>query len=147
MRVAFDITPLHGPRSGVGQLAHQLLTRLAARADVDVIAYSVSWRGRGWTGPLVPDGVELVRRPMAGRRLAGSGRYVLALGTVEPRKDLPTLVRAFDAAAPALDEVDLVIAGPDGWGATALAETIDASKHASRIHRIGWVDDQSRADL
>ena len=51
----------------------------------------------------VPPGV----RPAApgdaggGRRLAGGDRYVLALGTVEPRKDLPTLVTAFDALAAA----------------------------------------------
>src|SRR5438132_1340283 len=37
--------------------------------------------------------------PAAGRRLAGAARYVLALGTVEPRKDLPTLVRAFEHLA------------------------------------------------
>ena len=35
--------------------------------------------------------------PARGRRLAGADRYVLALGTVEPRKNLPALVRAFDA--------------------------------------------------
>ncbi len=34
----------------------------------------------------------------AGRALAGADRYVLAVGTVEPRKDLPPLVGAFDAA-------------------------------------------------
>ena len=45
-----------------------------------------------------PDGPG--RDAAAGRRvLAGAERYVLAVGTVEPRKDLPTLVAAFDALA------------------------------------------------
>ncbi len=30
-----------------------------------------------------------------GRTLAGADRYVLAVGTVEPRKDIPLLVDAF----------------------------------------------------
>src|SRR3954462_2178867 len=34
-----------------------------------------------------------------GRLLAGRSRYVLALGTIEPRKNLTTLVRAFDRVA------------------------------------------------
>ena len=40
-----------------------------------------------------------------GRRLAGGGPFVLALGTVEPRKDLPSLVRAFDGLADAHPDV------------------------------------------
>ena len=32
--------------------------------------------------------------PVAGRRAAGAERYVLALGTIEPRKGLVHLVRA-----------------------------------------------------
>ena len=52
---------------------------------------------------------------MSGARLAGGSRYVLALGRVEPRKNLPGLVRAFGAVAAADPDVRLVIAGPDGW--------------------------------
>jgi glycosyltransferase involved in cell wall biosynthesis len=54
--------------------------------------------------------------PARGRALAGGERYVLALGTVEPRKDLPTLVAAFDAVAAEDPDVRLVVAGPDGCG-------------------------------
>ena len=58
--------------------------------------------------------------PGRGRALAGGDRFVLAVGTVEPRKDLPTLVRAFDALAADDPDLRLVIAGGDGWGAEAL---------------------------
>ncbi len=49
----------------------------------------------------IPWGIGAVAdgRPESGARLAGSDRYVLALGTIEPRKNLPALVRAFDAVA------------------------------------------------
>lgn len=73
--------------------------------------------------------------------------YVLALGTVEPRKDLPTLVRAFDAAAARLPELELVVAGPDGWGVDAYDSAVTAARHRSRIRRIGWVGGEERARL
>jgi glycosyltransferase involved in cell wall biosynthesis len=85
--------------------------------------------------------------PAIGRKLAGRDRYVLALGTVEPRKDLPLLVRAFDVVAAQDRDVALVIAGPDGWGATRLADTIRASPHADRIVRLGYVAGSDRDGL
>ncbi|MGH9150329.1 MAG: glycosyltransferase family 4 protein, partial [Acidimicrobiales bacterium] len=73
--------------------------------------------------------------------------YVLAVGTVEPRKDLPTLVRAFDEVATEHPDLSLVVAGPDGWGAAALGEAVDRARHRDRIRRLGWVDDHERAAL
>jgi len=86
-----------------------------------------------------------------GRRLAaslcGSERYVLALGTVEPRKDLPLLVRAFDRLAGDHPDVGLVIAGPDGWGAAALRAQIACAVHGDRIGRTGYVEGADRLGL
>jgi glycosyltransferase involved in cell wall biosynthesis len=82
-----------------------------------------------------------------GHRLAGGDRYVLGLGTVEPRKDFPLLVRAFDALAGADPDLRLVLAGPDGWGAEALTAAIAGARHSDRIVRTGWVDDADRAAL
>jgi glycosyltransferase involved in cell wall biosynthesis len=82
-----------------------------------------------------------------GRELAGGERFVLAIGTVEPRKDLPTLVRAFDGLAADDPDLRLVVAGGDGWGAEALTATIASARHRDRIVRLGWVDDATRVDL
>ena len=75
------------------------------------------------------------------------GPYVLALGTVEPRKDLPSLVRAFDAVASAHADLALVVAGPDGWGADALASAVAGARHRDRIRCLGWVSDPYRHAL
>jgi glycosyltransferase involved in cell wall biosynthesis len=83
----------------------------------------------------------------SGRSLAGGERYVLAVGTVEPRKDLPTLVHAFDLVAGDVRDLRLVIAGPDGWGAEALTVAVEQSPHRDRIVRLGYVDDVTRGDL
>jgi glycosyltransferase involved in cell wall biosynthesis len=69
--------------------------------------------------------------------------YILAIGTVEPRKGLSDLVAAFDRIADSIPDVHLKIAGPPGWGQEALDAGIRSARHAGRIHRIGWVEDRS----
>jgi glycosyltransferase involved in cell wall biosynthesis len=82
-----------------------------------------------------------------GRRLVGADRYVLALGMVEPRKNLPALVRAFDIAAERDRDLRLVVAGPDGWGIADFDRACAAAMHRDRIVRFGFVPEQERQDL
>lgn len=90
---------------------------------------------------------DAAAREAEGRRRAGSRRYVLAVGTVEPRKDLPSLIRSFDAIAAERPDVQLVVAGPDGWGVEAFLSAWRASPFRRRIRRIGWVSSAERAAL
>ena len=85
--------------------------------------------------------------PAVGRRRAGGDRYLLALGTVEPRKDLRSLVRAFDALAGDDADLRLVIAGPDGWGVEELDAAVAQARHRDRVVRLGWVTAEERAGL
>jgi glycosyltransferase involved in cell wall biosynthesis len=86
-------------------------------------------------------------RPASARLPAGVRRYLLAVGTAEPRKDLPGLVRAFDALAADRLDLGLVLVGADGWGAAALGEAVAASPFAPRIVRTGWATDATRVGL
>jgi glycosyltransferase involved in cell wall biosynthesis len=70
-----------------------------------------------------------------------SAPYVLALGAVEPRKDLPTLVMAFAELARDHDDLELVVAGPDGWGGEAFSAAVRASGLAGRVVRVGYLDE------
>lgn len=85
--------------------------------------------------------------PAEGRRLAGADRYILGLGTIEPRKDFPLLVQAFDELAAADADLHLVIAGADGWGTDALDAALARARHRDRFMRLDWVGDQQRAAL
>ena len=77
----------------------------------------------------------------------GVERYCRAIGTAEPRKDLPGLVRAFGAVAEGQPDVALVLAGPPGWGEEALDSAIAASGVRERIVRTGWVEEPDLAAL
>ena len=74
-------------------------------------------------------------------RPPGGPPYVLALGTVEPRKDYPGLVAAFDMVAEEQGDLELWIAGPAGWGEEQLSEAVGRSRHRDRVKRLGWMPD------
>jgi glycosyltransferase involved in cell wall biosynthesis len=75
---------------------------------------------------------EAVRRVLEHYGL--DGRYVLFVGTIEPRKNLPRLLDAF-ARVP--DQVQLVLVGPAGWN-----ESIDAQLETlgDRVRVLGFVE-------
>jgi glycosyltransferase involved in cell wall biosynthesis len=98
---------------------------------------------------VVPNGIDPIGEgdAAAGRARAGADRYVLAVGTIEPRKDLPLLVDAFDQVAAIDTDVRLVVAGQDGWGSGAFDAALERAHHRDRVVRPGFVDDRTRADL
>ncbi len=64
--------------------------------------------------------------------------FVLAVGTVEPRKNLGTLVDAMARLGGDTPAIDLVVVGPDGWhGELAALE----ARAAGRVRLLGFVDD------
>ena len=64
-------------------------------------------------------------------------RYVLTVATLEPRKNLGTLVRAHRLLA---DDLVLAVVGAEGWGEQPLLD-------AARIRRLGFVADEELAAL
>ncbi len=93
---------------------------------------------------VIHNGVTPLTRPRAPGATGATGPpYILALGTVEPRKGLPDLVAAFDRIAASVPDVHLKIAGPPGWGEDELTAARAAARHTARIHRVGWIDDRS----
>jgi glycosyltransferase involved in cell wall biosynthesis len=80
-------------------------------------------------------------------RLGVREPYVLHTGTIQPRKDLATLVAAFDRIAGGRRELHLVLAGGAGWATSALDAAVASSPYRARILRLGHVDDGDVASL
>ncbi|MBA2751827.1 MAG: glycosyltransferase family 4 protein [Actinobacteria bacterium] len=99
---------------------------------------------------VIPNGVDLDRfRPSDGddaerlRSLGVTQPYVAFVGTLEPRKDVPTLVRAFDRVAASHPDLSLVLAGAPGWGVKAVDQALAEAQHGARVVRLGYLDHEA----
>jgi alpha-1,3-rhamnosyl/mannosyltransferase len=80
-------------------------------------------------------------RPALARLGLGPG-YLLYVGTIEPRKNVLTLLRAYCALPAALrGRHPLVLAGGWGWGAADVAAYLDAEGRARGVRHLGYVPD------
>ena len=69
--------------------------------------------------------------------------YIFFLGTFEPRKGLDVLLAAFRVVGARDSEVELWLAGQAGWHTSTTDDIISQHPYASRIRRLGYVDDSA----
>lgn len=104
---------------------------------------------------VIPLGADLARlRAPADAQLAtalrqrfGLDRFVLFIGTVEPRKNILGLVRAFESVAAAHPGHKLVIAGKLGWDYDGVLAHIAQSPVRERIVLTGYVNEAEKHAL
>ena len=120
--------------------AEELERWCQVKAPVVVAHHGVDLRRFGPTEPTPGSDAAL----LAGvdDRLVDGSPFLVFVGTLEPRKDVPTLVRAFAAVAGRHPDTRLVLAGGAGWGADRVEEAVAASGLGSRILRTGYVPDE-----
>lgn len=96
-------------------------------------------------GGAVSDELRLPSDPAArALELDLPDQYILAVGTLEPRKGLAALIQAL--ALPATGDLPLLIAGPEGWGEFDVASVAAAAGvDASRIRILGFLSDSDLA--
>jgi glycosyltransferase involved in cell wall biosynthesis len=104
----------------------------AAAAKTEVIRHGVA--PLFFSAPARAEGVR--------EKYALPEKYILFTGTIEPRKDLPTLLRALLWLKREGIVIPLVIAGSRGWGAGEFLAL--AGELGSQVSEIGYVDE---ADL
>jgi glycosyltransferase involved in cell wall biosynthesis len=108
--------------------------------------------------PEVADRVRVVReaaiglpppQPLESLQALGVRRpYALFVGTLEPRKNLIRLLRAFGRlAATDAPQAQIVIAGATGWGGLSLADEVARLALESRVVAPGWVDETQLSTL
>ena len=73
--------------------------------------------------------------------------YVVHVGTLEPRKNIPNLIRAFDVVADRHRDLCLVLAGQLAWGRDELMRAIAESRHSLQIIQLGYIRDDCVAPL
>ena len=75
-------------------------------------------------------------------------KYMLVLGTIEPRKNIETIVRAFDEFKKSdNNDVHIIFAGKYGWKYENFNRLVEESKYKSFIHILSYVDDDKKETL
>lgn len=144
---------LHNRRTALGARLLPLHVRRARMIMADS-GYTASqleshFPGCGNKTLVVPLGVSEAFRPVDDpalldevRSLYGLPmRFLLFLGTLEPRKNLPRLLDAFADCSSEVPHA-LVIAGGLGWKYSALMEAVSGHPAADRIILTGYVSDE-----
>jgi GT2 family glycosyltransferase/glycosyltransferase involved in cell wall biosynthesis len=75
----------------------------------------------------------------------GAARYLLVVGTLEPRKNQLLALEVFDSLQDEFDDLQLVLAGRYGWGAEELARRLE--RHPLAGTRVHWLSDVHDHDL
>jgi alpha-1,3-rhamnosyl/mannosyltransferase len=143
-RVAFHLRHF---RRGIATADHVIVVSEAVRREmIDVLGFPADrvtaiHNGIGeqyW--PQSPEVIDVIRR-----KLGLPPRYFLAVGTIEPRKNIGTLLRAFcDLPAETRAACPLVLAGGWGWKSDRERELFETEARHSGVVHLGYVDD---ADL
>lgn len=75
-----------------------------------------------------------------------SGKFVLFLSTIEPRKNVVGVLRAFDRCLdmPEMSGYTLVIAGGSGWKNKDVIRIYNELKHKDRIRFVGYLKEEEK---
>lgn len=135
----------------VSALGERVTLPLAVRRAAGFVCPSVATRDtlerlypetRGRTA-VIPLGVtaEFLNAEGSGvaRRHGVERPFVLAVATLEPRKNLARLVEAFASVPAAREGFDLVLAGARGWSSSDLDAVV--GRHRDVVRPIGFVSD------
>ena len=69
--------------------------------------------------------------------------YLLYLGTIEPRKNIANLVRAYSKLPKNIkDQYPLVLAGGGGWNDDEIKQAIDLARQNSEIIQTGYIEEK-----
>lgn len=151
-----DLGYLHHPSSHppAQRRVLDLTTRWSAKAAKHIIAISETTKrdlvGAYGVSPgkitVVHHGVNPSFHPQQAsditevrQRLGLPEKYILTVGTVQPRKNLANLAAAMKLVVAAGLPHRLVIAGKTGWLASSVERDIAAQAPADRVVRIGYV--------
>jgi glycosyltransferase involved in cell wall biosynthesis len=140
----------------LARLYLELSTRWAARRANRIIAISESTRRDLVEHYGVPEERIRVVYEAAGvafrpthdpavvqRQGLSPGQYLLAVGTLQPRKNLSGLLRGYRLYADGVDQpLPLALVGQPGWGVAALEREIPRLGLDRLVHRLGYVADE-----
>ena len=115
---------------------------LVEHFDVDPRKISVIYEGGDKETNVKPAGEQELKEKYQIKK-----PYFLYVGTLQPRKNIETIVNAFLCLAKEELTSQLVLAGGTGWGMDKVLEKIQKSESKDRIVLTGYVSEEEKAGL
>ncbi|WP_167136768.1 glycosyltransferase family 1 protein [Diaminobutyricimonas sp. TR449] len=103
--------------------------------------FTVAYHGVDRTRFRKPDAAAVAN--FAARHDVAPGRWIAFLGTIEPRKNVPNLIRAFEqlvASSAQNSDLVLLLAGARGWD-DSVDPLIENSPVRTQIRRVGYLEE------
>ena len=130
------------------------LGRAMAHSDLIVTVSNHTWRDLALLKPEFQEKAHVVIYPAVGpkvqrtndKRMDLPDRFLLAVGTLQPRKNIQGVIKAFEQIAEAKPQLHLCIAGGSGWKSSAIFEVIPEWLK-ERIHFLGYVHHDELMEL
>lgn len=92
--------------------------------------------------------IPVERQQQTQQRITGGAPYFVFVGVIQPRKNLPSLLKAFDLFKQRQSTPHkLVIAGPRGWKNDEVDRTLAEMKHAADVIFTGYLSDRELGDV
>jgi glycosyltransferase involved in cell wall biosynthesis len=137
-------------RCGLAQCRHLLAISESARQEIIRTLHlrpdQVTRTYMGIRPGLMPLPEHKVQQAL--RQLHLPPRYLLYVGTIEPRKNLTTLLRAYRALEGRIRrEYPLVLVGNWGWNAGEVARLLESKDSAAEVIHLGYVPEGSLSAL
>lgn len=104
---------------------------------------------------VIPEAADDTYKPVTDRRKRQevkkkygiSGRYLLHIGTINPRKNLEFLVRVFAKLSQDFPDLQLVITGKKGWYFEGLFRLVDELKLQDKVIFTGYIEEEDKPAL
>lgn len=81
------------------------------------------------------------------KKFPTNNKYFLYIGTIEPRKNITNLIKAFNKFADVNDNVLLLLAGGLGWRYEPIIDEYNNSPHKDKIHILGYISKEEKQFL
>ena len=73
--------------------------------------------------------------------------YILYIGTIEPRKNILTLIKSFNQVSKSNPNIKLLLCGKKGWYYDSIFNEIDRLKLSSKVNYLGYISDLEKTIL
>lgn len=117
------------------------IKRIAGELQLAVPESTVIPLGADFGGAKKKENTDAVNIQAETKKAIGAGRYILMVGTIEPRKNHAYLLDALDAGL----AVNVVFAGRQGWNVEKLVDRMKS--HPKKEKQFFWINNASDADI